>query len=329
MPGSGSPAGTAASRPRSGWSTASIPTPAGPGTRSASGPAPGTSPPDAPEAQKGFLLNHLIDELLPEREGGYRYANADPVTGQAAWYDLRVRIEPATAAEAGTCAPQLAALCPPPGLPPAPKVSALRHRVPQAPMTSLPRQPTGAAPRPGHRPRHLRRLPGLRRPLQGVEHRRPSGAAHRPGPLRRERARRLAEPGARLRGGRGRGRPDRAFPEILPALRGRRLRHGLPDRGLLQAGRGRHRAGRRGALHRLRPVRLGLSLRRARARRRSGRDEEMHALHRPDLQREPRRDRPRAGLRAHLSRERPPFRRSRRSRVRGSRAWSPSAAATT
>ena len=35
----------------------------------------------------------------PEREGGYRYANADPVTGQAAWYDLRVRIEPAAALE--------------------------------------------------------------------------------------------------------------------------------------------------------------------------------------------------------------------------------------
>ncbi len=78
---------------------------------------------DAPEAQKGFLLNHLIDELLPERESGYRYANADPVTGQAAWYDLRVRIEPAARAEAGTGAPQFAALCPPPGLPPAPKVS--------------------------------------------------------------------------------------------------------------------------------------------------------------------------------------------------------------
>ena len=48
---------------------------------------------DAPEFTRGFLLNHLIDELLPERGGGYRYANSDPVTGQAAWYDLRVRIE--------------------------------------------------------------------------------------------------------------------------------------------------------------------------------------------------------------------------------------------
>lgn len=50
---------------------------------------------DAPESKKGFLLNHLISELLPEREGGYRYSNSDPITGQAAWYDLRVRVEKA------------------------------------------------------------------------------------------------------------------------------------------------------------------------------------------------------------------------------------------
>ncbi|MBL26905.1 MAG: formate dehydrogenase [Rhodospirillaceae bacterium] len=56
---------------------------------------------DAPEATKGFLLNHLIDELLPERGSGYRYANADPVTGQAAWYDLRVSIEKAPVQEEG------------------------------------------------------------------------------------------------------------------------------------------------------------------------------------------------------------------------------------
>ncbi|MBG1232606.1 molybdopterin oxidoreductase family protein [Aestuariivirga litoralis] len=48
--------------------------------------------PDSPEGEKGFLLNHLISDLLPEREGGYRYSNSDPVTGQAAWYDLKVRI---------------------------------------------------------------------------------------------------------------------------------------------------------------------------------------------------------------------------------------------
>ncbi len=51
--------------------------------------------PDVPEAQKGFLLNHLIDDLLPPREDGSRRSNSDPVTGQAAWYDLRVRIEKA------------------------------------------------------------------------------------------------------------------------------------------------------------------------------------------------------------------------------------------
>lgn len=44
---------------------------------------------DAPEGRKGFLLNHLISDITPRGD----YANADPVTGQAAWFDLRVRIE--------------------------------------------------------------------------------------------------------------------------------------------------------------------------------------------------------------------------------------------
>jgi hypothetical protein len=43
---------------------------------------------NAPEATKGFLLNHLISDVTPKGD----YANADPVTGQAAWFDLRVRI---------------------------------------------------------------------------------------------------------------------------------------------------------------------------------------------------------------------------------------------
>ena len=64
---------------------------------------------DAPEATQGFLLNHLIAELLPAREGGYRFSNSDPVTGQAAWYDLRVRIEKATRTEAGETWPTLRA----------------------------------------------------------------------------------------------------------------------------------------------------------------------------------------------------------------------------
>ena len=49
--------------------------------------------PDAPEATKGFLLNHLIHELLPPKGDGLRWTNSDPVTGQAAWFDLRVKIE--------------------------------------------------------------------------------------------------------------------------------------------------------------------------------------------------------------------------------------------
>jgi len=53
---------------------------------------------DSPEANQGFLLNHLISELLPEGGGGYRYSNSDPITGQAAWFDLRVAIKKADGA---------------------------------------------------------------------------------------------------------------------------------------------------------------------------------------------------------------------------------------
>lgn len=52
---------------------------------------------NAPEATKGFLLNHLIHELLPPKGDGLRWTNSDPITGQAAWFDLKVRIEKAPA----------------------------------------------------------------------------------------------------------------------------------------------------------------------------------------------------------------------------------------
>jgi anaerobic selenocysteine-containing dehydrogenase len=52
---------------------------------------------DAPEATRGFLLNHLIHELLPPKGDGLRWSNSDPITGQAAWFDLRVKIEKSTA----------------------------------------------------------------------------------------------------------------------------------------------------------------------------------------------------------------------------------------
>ncbi len=47
---------------------------------------------DANESQQGFLLNHLIAEELPTNECGEHISNSDPVTGQAAWYDVRVRV---------------------------------------------------------------------------------------------------------------------------------------------------------------------------------------------------------------------------------------------
>ncbi|MEI4262582.1 molybdopterin oxidoreductase family protein [Roseovarius sp. D0-M9] len=62
----------------------------------------------APETTKGFLLNHLIHELLPPKGDGLRWSNSDPVTGQAAWFDLRVRIEKVPApAEAQPTMPRI------------------------------------------------------------------------------------------------------------------------------------------------------------------------------------------------------------------------------
>jgi anaerobic selenocysteine-containing dehydrogenase len=71
--------------------------------------------PQAAEARKGFLLNHLISELLPPQPDGHRYSNSDPVTGQAAWYDLRVRIERASDEERPQSEPQFADLKSPVG----------------------------------------------------------------------------------------------------------------------------------------------------------------------------------------------------------------------
>jgi len=47
----------------------------------------------ADESKKGFLLNHLISEELPL--GEFTVSNSDPITGQAGWYDVRVRLAPA------------------------------------------------------------------------------------------------------------------------------------------------------------------------------------------------------------------------------------------
>ena len=71
---------------------------------------------DAPEARKGFLLNHLIHELLPPKGDGLRWANSDPITGQAAWYDLKVNIEKASATEPEVVFPDFAPQQSPAGL---------------------------------------------------------------------------------------------------------------------------------------------------------------------------------------------------------------------
>ncbi|MFM7346497.1 MAG: molybdopterin oxidoreductase family protein [Tagaea sp.] len=79
---------------------------------------------DAREANQGFLLNHAIAELLPEKGGlGHRYSNSDPITGQAAWFDLRVRLEKCDPVEAGETAPLHPALAKPPSLPERPAIS--------------------------------------------------------------------------------------------------------------------------------------------------------------------------------------------------------------
>ena len=59
---------------------------------------------NAAEAHSGFLLNHLIAEHLagpPGQRPEDALGNADPITGQAAWFDLRVRVVKAAPGETG------------------------------------------------------------------------------------------------------------------------------------------------------------------------------------------------------------------------------------
>jgi len=73
--------------------------------------------PRANEARKGFLLNHVISEKLP---GGI--SNSDPVTGQAGWYDVRVRIYKAGDEEAKETWPRFEAM---------PRLPGMREQVPE------------------------------------------------------------------------------------------------------------------------------------------------------------------------------------------------------
>jgi len=70
---------------------------------------------DANEAKQGFLLNHLISEELPPSADGDHLSNSDPVTGQAGWYDVQVRIYPAAEGEEKVSSPQFDAIGPVPG----------------------------------------------------------------------------------------------------------------------------------------------------------------------------------------------------------------------
>jgi sulfite dehydrogenase (quinone) subunit SoeA len=85
---------------------------------------------DANESQRGFLLNHLVAEELQvtpsltlplaKREGKSvqgeektsegRISNSDPITGQAGWYDVRVRVYKAAPDESKETWPQFEAM---------------------------------------------------------------------------------------------------------------------------------------------------------------------------------------------------------------------------
>ncbi len=71
--------------------------------------------PKANESQKGFLLNHVISEELPECEAGEHMSNSDPVTGQAAWFDVRVKVYKAGPEEPEISSPQFVPQKPVPG----------------------------------------------------------------------------------------------------------------------------------------------------------------------------------------------------------------------
>ncbi len=84
---------------------------------------------DAEESKKGFLLNHLISELLPQLDNKREITNSDPVTGQAAWYDTRVKIYKADN-QSNESYPQFNAVKPLPNAPEVPKI--LRYQTHKA-----------------------------------------------------------------------------------------------------------------------------------------------------------------------------------------------------
>jgi anaerobic selenocysteine-containing dehydrogenase len=74
---------------------------------------------NANESKDSFLMNHLISELLPPKASFADITNSDPITGQAAWYDLCVKITPAEEGETGAW-PEFDEVKPLPGQPQSP-----------------------------------------------------------------------------------------------------------------------------------------------------------------------------------------------------------------
>ena len=87
-------------------------------TWNAIGKAPGAWALDknANESERGFLLNHLISEEL-QGKGDQTISNSDPITGQAAWYDVQVRIYRDENQTVGESQPRVKAVSTYPGQP--------------------------------------------------------------------------------------------------------------------------------------------------------------------------------------------------------------------
>ena len=58
----------------------------------------------------------MISEELPPCESGPHMSNSDPVTGQAAWYDVRVKVYKADEKESKITSPQFRPMKPYPGM---------------------------------------------------------------------------------------------------------------------------------------------------------------------------------------------------------------------
>ncbi len=76
---------------------------------------------NANESNSGFLLNHLISEELPPNEAGDHVSNSDPISGQAGWYDVRVRVYKADDDEEKVTYPQFNSMPVLPGMKKRPK----------------------------------------------------------------------------------------------------------------------------------------------------------------------------------------------------------------